>query len=80
MGAGMTGMSLKKRRVDFIHIKMNNLLPKIDEVCYIANITNPSIIGISENKPDETVLSIELEVEGYGLVRLNRVLLHCLLH
>ena len=80
MGAGMTGMSLKKRRVDFIHIKMNNLLPKIDEVCYIANITNPSIIGISETKPDETILSIELEVEGYGLVRLNRVLLHCLLH
>ena len=43
-----------KRGMHFIHININSLLPKIDEVCYIANITNPSIIGISETKLDET--------------------------
>ena len=39
---------------------------------YIANITNASIIGISETKLDETILSGELEVGGYDLVRLDR--------
>ena len=47
-------------------------MPKIDEVSYIAYITNASIIGISETKLGETILSSELEVNGYGLVRLNR--------
>ena len=31
---------------------MNSLLPKFDEVRYIANINNASIIGISESKLD----------------------------
>ena len=57
----------------FIQINiLNILLPKIDEVCYIANITNASIIGISQTKPDETILSSELEVDDYDLVRLDR--------
>ena len=42
-------------------------MPKIGEVRYIANITNASIIGISETKLDETILSSELEVDGYDL-------------
>ena len=48
----------------FIHININSLLPKIDEVRYIANITNASIIGISETKLDETISSSELQVDG----------------
>ena len=47
-------------------------MPKIDEVRYVLNITNASIIGISENKLDETILSSELEVDGYDLIRLHR--------
>ena len=52
--------------------KVNSLLPKIDEVRYIANITKAYIIGISETKLDETILSSELEVDGYDLVRLDQ--------
>ena len=64
-------MSLKKG-MHCIHINLNSVLPKIDEVRYIANITNASIIGISETNLDETILSSELEVDGgYDLVRLN---------
>ena len=55
----------------FIHININTLLPKTDEVRYIANITNASVIGTSETKLDETILSSELEVDGYDLVRLD---------
>ena len=46
----------------FIHINTSSLLPKIDEVRYITNITNASIIGISETKLDETILWSELEL------------------
>ena len=56
----------------FIHININSLLPKIDKMCCIANITNVTIIRISETKLDETIFSSELEVDGYDLVRLDR--------
>ena len=56
----------------FIHININTLLPKIDEVYYIANLTNASIIWIRETNVDETIFSSELEVDGYDLVRINR--------
>ena len=39
---------------------------------YIANITNPFFFRASETKLDKTVLSSELEVDGYDLVRLDR--------
>ena len=55
----------------FIHININSLLQKIDEARYIGNITNESIIGKSETKLDKTILSEELEVDGYELVRLD---------
>ena len=48
------------------------MLPKIDEVRYIANITIASIIGISETKVDKTVLSSQLQVDSYDLIRINR--------
>ena len=61
----------KERGMRFIYININTLLPKTDEVRYIANITNASVIGTSETKLDETILSSELEVDGYDLVRLD---------
>ena len=37
-----------------------------------ANLTNGTVIGLSETKLDNTVLSSELEIEGYGPVRSDR--------
>ena len=34
---------------------------------YIAKLTNATVIGLSETKLDNTVLSSELEIEGYVL-------------
>ena len=68
----MTGMSLKERGMHFIHLNISSLLPIIDEVRYIANITNASIIGTSETERDGTILSSELEIDGYDFVRLDR--------
>ena len=49
----------------FTHIIINSLLPIIHEERYIENITNASIIGISETKLDGTILSSELDVDDY---------------
>ena len=62
----------EKRRMHFTHTNVISLLPKIDKVRYIANITNASFFGISETKLDETILSSELEVDGYDLIKLDR--------
>ena len=53
----------------FIHLNINSLLPKIDEIRYVAKLTNATVIGLSETKLDNTVLSSKLEIEGYDLVR-----------
>ena len=62
----------QKRGMHFIHLNINSILPKIDEIRYIAKLTNATVIGLSETKLDNTVLSSELEIEGYGLVRSDR--------
>ena len=62
----------RKRGMHFTHININSLLQKIHEARYIGNITNASIIGISETKLDETILPSHLEVDGYDSVRLDR--------
>ena len=56
----------------FIHLNINSLLPKIDEIHYVAKLTNATVIELSETKLDNTVLSCEHEIEGYDLVRSDR--------
>ena len=45
---------------------------KYDEICYVAKLTNATVIGLSETKLDNAVLSSELEIEEYDLVRSGR--------
>ena len=56
----------------FIHLNINSILPKIYEIRYIAKLTNATVTGLSETKLDNAVLSSELEIEGYDLVRSDR--------
>ena len=62
----------QKRGMHFIHLNINSILPKIDEIRYIAKLTNATVIGLRETKLDNTVLRSELEIEGYDLVRSDR--------
>ena len=43
----------------------------MDEICHIDNLTNATVIGWSESKLDNTVLSSEYKIEGYDLVRFD---------
>ena len=60
----------KEACTSFIQIKQ--LLSKIDEIRYVAKLTNAIVIGLSETELDNTGLSSELEIEGYGMVRFDR--------
>ena len=41
---------VKKREMRFIHLSLNRLLSKIDEIRYIAKLTNTTVIGLSETE------------------------------
>ena len=62
----------QKRGINFIHLNINSILSRIDEIPDIAKVANATVIGLSETKLDNTVLSSELEIEGYDLVRSDR--------
>ena len=55
-----------------IHLKINSLLPKIDELRNIAKCFNVAVIGIIETKLDNTVYDSEVAIEGYSIVRNDR--------
>ena len=62
----------KSRGLHFIHLNINSLLPKIEELLIIAKSTIAAIIGISESKLDESVLEPEIEIVDYKILRCDR--------
>ena len=62
----------KKRGLHFLHLNVNSLLPKIDELRYISKLSNAAIIGITETKLDDSILNSELNIDGYDLLRCDR--------
>ena len=48
------------------------MLPKIDELRHIARLTNAAVIGISKSKLDDSVLTSEIQIEGFDLLRCDR--------
>ena len=58
----------KNWEMHFIRLKVKNLLPKIEEIRYLAKLTNVSVLGITETKLDGSALNNEIAIEGYDLV------------
>ena len=61
-----------KKGLHFLHININSLLPKIDDLKCIANKTKAAIIGITESKLDHTVSDLEVNLPGYDIIRCDR--------
>ena len=60
------------RGLHFIHLSVNSLLPKIDELRNIAKFSNAAFIGISESKLDDSVLSSEIHIDNYNTLRCDQ--------
>ena len=59
----------KTRGLHFIHLNINSLLPKIEELRIIAKSTDTAIIGINESKLNESILEPEIEICDYKILR-----------
>ena len=62
----------KHRGIHFLHLNINGLLPKTDELRHIARLTNAAVIGISESKLDDSVSTSEIQIDEYDLLRCDR--------
>ena len=62
----------KRRGLHFVHININSLLSKIDELPYIAKLSEAAVIGILEPKLDNSFLYCEIQIENYELIGFNR--------
>ena len=60
------------RGLHFIHLNINSLLPKIDELRNIAKLSNAAVIGIGESKLDDSVLSSEIHIDNYNTLRCDQ--------
>ena len=59
---------LSKKGLHFLHININSLLPKKDEIRCIANKTKAVIIVITESKHDHAVPDSEVNFPGYDIL------------
>ena len=64
--------AFNKQGLHLIHLNINSLLSKIDELREIARKTRAKVIGITESKLDGSVLDGEINIDGYQLVRSDR--------
>ena len=64
--------AFNNKGLHLIHLNVNSLLPKIDELHNIAKCSNAAVIGITETKLDNTVYDSEVTIDGYSIVRNDR--------
>ena len=57
--------AFNKRGLHLIHLNINSLLPKIDELWEVARKTRATVIGITESKLDGSVLDGEINIDAY---------------
>jgi hypothetical protein len=62
----------KRRGYHLLHLNVNSLLPKVDELRTIAKTTNAALIGITESKLDDSISDSEITIVGYDLLRKDR--------
>ena len=59
---------LKGKGLHFIHINARSMFHKLPELQYIASLTNPAIISISETWLDDTFTDDSIKIVGYNVI------------
>ena len=54
----------KNRGLHFIHLNINCLLSKIDELRGLVKASNAMVVGITESKVDDSINNCETCIEG----------------
>ena len=57
----------QEKGLHILHFNVSSLLPKINEIRFIAKQSNASITEISESKLDSPILNHEIDDVGYNI-------------
>ena len=63
---------LRKRGLHFLHINVNSLLSKIDELRDVVGHARPAILGITESKFDSSVSDHKVNISSYSILMSDR--------
>ena len=63
---------IKIKGLHLLHLNGNSLLPKIDELRYIAKLSNATVIGITESKLDNCIFYSQNQIYNYQIFRYDR--------
>ena len=64
--------SIRNRDLHFRHFNINSLPPKIDELREMVKISNPTVIGITETKLQNSISDSKISIDGYCVMRRDR--------
>ena len=62
----------KIKRLYLLHLNVNSLLSKTNELRYIAKLSNASITEITESKLENCILDSEIEIDNYQILCCDR--------
>ena len=55
-----------------MHLNINSLLPKIDELRHMATFSNAAVVRISKSKLDRSIINSEIRIDNYDLLRCDQ--------
>ena len=55
-----------------MHLNINSILAKLDELKTIAGNIKAAIIGITKSKVDNSISDTDVEIPGYCILRCDR--------
>lgn len=61
----------QNKELYILHLNINSLLPKIDEILFIAKQPNTSITGFNEFQTKLIILNCELDIDNYDLILMD---------
>ena len=61
-----------KGLLHLLHVNVNSIPLKIDELRYIAKFSNAVIIRITQSKVDNCILDPEIQIDNYQILRCGR--------
>ena len=62
----------RTKGIYLIHLNVNSLLPKIDEIHCLAERIKAAVIGITESKLEESIFQSEIQIDNYNLLRCDK--------
>ena len=68
----------KTKGLHLMHLNINSLLPKIDELRHMTRLSNAAVIGICKSKLDKSITNSAILIDNYDLLHCDRNILETL--